>query len=293
VSWYKVERGWLDNPFFQKAEYSERDAWQWMIGEAAYEDCRISVNGRPFDLGKGQLYSSIRFMAQKFQWSTGRVTRFLERLREWGMVDTAVDTGQNLITICNYSKYQDRKTDADTPVDTAVETPTDTVTDTPVDTNKKNLKTKELKKELDIHREFFLDGNEYTPEMLFELFWNDFPDGKAKGNKAKAKEKFIKLLKSGENHENIIRGTRGYRNFCQAEGHYNQHCITWLNQRGWEGEWAAGTGIKPPAKPSAKPSAGYSLEDAVGKALADQTRRPEGREERLAALGIGTHPDNV
>lgn len=126
MSWYKVERGWLDNPFFQDSPYSERDAWQWMIGEAAFEECRISVNGKPFALGKGQLYSSIRFMAQKFQWSTGRVARFLERLKEWGMVDTAVDTGQNLITICNYAKYQDRKTNTDTPVETAVDTPSDT-----------------------------------------------------------------------------------------------------------------------------------------------------------------------
>jgi hypothetical protein len=126
MSWYKVERGWLDNPFFQDSPYSERDAWQWMIGEAAFEECRISVNGKPFALGKGQLYSSIRFMAQKFQWSTGRVARFLERLKEWGMVDTAVDTGQNLITICNYAKYQDRKSGADTAVDTAPHTPSDT-----------------------------------------------------------------------------------------------------------------------------------------------------------------------
>lgn len=126
MSWYKVERGWLDNPFFQDSPYSERDAWQWMIGEAAFDECRISVGGKPFKLGKGQLYSSVRFMAQKFQWSTGRVARFLERLKEWGMVDTSVDTGQNLITICNYAKYQDRKTDVDTRMDTPAETPTDT-----------------------------------------------------------------------------------------------------------------------------------------------------------------------
>lgn len=139
MSWYKVERGWLDNAFFQNAEYSERDAWQWMIGEAAFEDSRISVNGKPFELSRGQLYASIRFMAQKFGWSVNRVVRFLERLREWGMVNTATDTGQNLITICNYSKYQDRKIPSDTATDTETNTAADTPSDTATDTNSKNL----------------------------------------------------------------------------------------------------------------------------------------------------------
>lgn len=87
---------------------------------------------------------------------------------------------------------------------------------------------------------FSFEGSEYLPEDLFELLWQNYPDNKPVGNKSKAKEKFIKLINQGENHEAIINGTRTYSEFCKSTEQYNQHCITWLNQRGWEGEWKSG-----------------------------------------------------
>lgn len=107
MSWYRMERGWMDNGAFDREPYTQREAWQWMIEEANWKPCVVSVSGTPMSLKRGQFTSSIRFMADKFQWSTGRVSRFLNKLCVLTMIETAVETGQTIITICNYSKYQD------------------------------------------------------------------------------------------------------------------------------------------------------------------------------------------
>lgn len=107
MSYYKMERGWLDSPVWEDEAYSRREAFEWMIAEAAWDDNKVvSINHRPVKLKRGQLLASIRFMAKKFQWSENKVVRYLETLKVWGMIKTETNTGQTLITVCNYSKYQ-------------------------------------------------------------------------------------------------------------------------------------------------------------------------------------------
>lgn len=116
MSFVKMERGWLDSEMFSDAPYSERDAWAWMICEARFVEGVIAIKGKPVTIGRGQLYSSIRFMSEKFQWSKDRVSRYLERLKKWGAISVETATGQNLITISNYNDYQSHK---DAPKDTS------------------------------------------------------------------------------------------------------------------------------------------------------------------------------
>jgi hypothetical protein len=176
---------------------------------------------------------------------------------------------------------------------TANETPPEQIQITDTDTEQKRKKEASRKREPVAPKILVLDGFEYTPDQLFEILWRDFPDISTKGNKSKAREKFYKQLNNGADHEGIITGARRYRDFCKAEGQFNQHCSTWVHQRGWEGEWAPGTGRQAAAKPSARSGAGYSLQAALDQARHDKTRRPEGREERLASLGIGADTGDV
>lgn len=127
MSFYKMERGWLDSPMFRDAAYEDRSAWAWMIGEARWEDGVTSIQGVPMPIKRGQFYASVRFMAKKFQWSTNRVLRFLERLKKWGSIVAETETGQTIITICNYGQYQDgRDTNGDTSGNSTGDTPGDT-----------------------------------------------------------------------------------------------------------------------------------------------------------------------
>lgn len=99
----------MDNKVFEDEPYTQRNAWEWMIGEAQWKDGICNVLGKPVFLKRGQFSDSIRFMAIKFKWSKSKVECFLNKLRTWSMIQTDNRTGQLIITICNYSRYQDRQ----------------------------------------------------------------------------------------------------------------------------------------------------------------------------------------
>lgn len=106
-----MERGWQESDVFGKSPYSERDAWAWLVGAAEWEKNSkpTPIDGKPTILKRGELSHSLRFMAEKFGWSKDKVSRFIKKLVLWKMlkIETANETAQNVITICNYSKYQD------------------------------------------------------------------------------------------------------------------------------------------------------------------------------------------
>lgn len=102
-------RGWQNHPAFKKEPFTEREAWEWIISAAAFEPHTINLNGTPVNLERGQLSHSIRFMADIWGWNSSRVERFLKKLKKWDMIVAESGTGQNVITVCKYRAYQDKK----------------------------------------------------------------------------------------------------------------------------------------------------------------------------------------
>ena len=105
ASWYRMYRNWQDHPAFAKEPYTEREAFEWLIANAVWENKVINIKGKPVTLTPGQISFSIRFMAEAWQWHRNKVGRFLSKLEEWQIIGTANGTGQTVITICNYTKY--------------------------------------------------------------------------------------------------------------------------------------------------------------------------------------------
>jgi len=103
---FAVDRGIFGHPVFANEPLTEREAWTWLISQAAWKQRRRRVGNVVVDLDRGQLSHSLRFMAGKWQWSEPRVRRFLNRLKTDAMIDAATDAGVTVITICNYNKYQ-------------------------------------------------------------------------------------------------------------------------------------------------------------------------------------------
>jgi hypothetical protein len=102
---FAVDRGVFDHPTFAPEPYTEREAWIWMIGAAAWKATRVRVGRHACDLQRGQLVFSARFLAVKFKWSEARIRRFLKRLKTDAMVFVSATRGSTRITICNYDKY--------------------------------------------------------------------------------------------------------------------------------------------------------------------------------------------
>lgn len=106
---YLMHRGWMDNPVFggsRREPYCRRAAWIWLIEHALYEDTTMMVAGKLVELKRGQLSYSYRYLAAAWGWSVAKVFRYCSAVVSAKMITCSGDTGQAVITICNYDQYQ-------------------------------------------------------------------------------------------------------------------------------------------------------------------------------------------
>jgi hypothetical protein len=107
-----VARSIFDHPMFDdERPYSPREAWLWLISNAAWRPVQVMVrNGRSqqlLNLERGQLSYSRSFMQKAWRWTSDKTVRtFLARLKKEGMVDLQTGQLQTIITICNYGVFQ-------------------------------------------------------------------------------------------------------------------------------------------------------------------------------------------
>jgi hypothetical protein len=103
------------DPFFGGEPFTRREAWQWLIAEAAWKPRRIRVStgrGDTFiELDRGQLSHSRSYMQKAWNWSSDkRVRTFLDRLEMDSRIGRtkgqASGQTQCIITVCKYDEYQ-------------------------------------------------------------------------------------------------------------------------------------------------------------------------------------------
>ncbi|MBT2242663.1 hypothetical protein JQK15_03855 [Sphingobium sp. BHU LFT2] len=119
--WYIMHRGWMDS--FKPEPFTEREAFLWSIEQAAFQAHDQWFNGHRVWVERGEFVTSIRQMAEAFQWSVKKTRGFMERMgkcQKWAQ-RTAYDGAQSptVITVCNYAFYQDAETDEGTAKGTA------------------------------------------------------------------------------------------------------------------------------------------------------------------------------
>ena len=91
----------------EKRIFSRFEAWLDILQSARFEDTKQLIGNRLIEVKRGQMLVSLRYLAARWQWSTKKVGTFLELLIQDGMIvkETPKETGQTVITICNYDKY--------------------------------------------------------------------------------------------------------------------------------------------------------------------------------------------
>lgn len=120
---YQMERGWMEHPVFGSAPYSKREAWAYLIENAAWKSTRFDIRGQIVVIERGQFATSVRRLAAAWDWDKAAVSRFLTRLKTETMIETSTETGQIIITVCNYDLYQASPSESETPTETQNETP--------------------------------------------------------------------------------------------------------------------------------------------------------------------------
>lgn len=109
--WVKVHRQIRECGIWDTDEpFDRRSAWLDLIMEAHTKAKEVSWKGHVISVKRGDVYTSIRKLALRWHWSTGKVTRFLIILEKLGMIKRHKDIKcVTLLTIVNYGKYQDKQ----------------------------------------------------------------------------------------------------------------------------------------------------------------------------------------
>lgn len=124
---YLMHRGFWDDDSFKDEAFTEREAWHWLISNAAFEDCkhRHPVKYQFVEILRGQYPTSARELSRQWKWSISRVLRFLNFLQKSGKIETASDTHLTIISILNYNKYQGNRNHDEKKNETASRQPRD------------------------------------------------------------------------------------------------------------------------------------------------------------------------
>lgn len=114
--WIILHRKVQDSAIWVKEEpYDCRSAWIDLLLMANHEDREIVINGWPLMVHRGQKFTSIRKLSERWMWTRNKVARYLNTLEKLNSIQKSGTHNGTLITIVNYEFYQDmRATKRDT-----------------------------------------------------------------------------------------------------------------------------------------------------------------------------------
>lgn len=249
---FAVDRGVWDHPIFADEPFSEREAFLWLVGEAAFKPRRARVGSVVFELDRGQLAASLRFMAAKWHWSEARVRRYLARLKKDEMIDAKTDAGATQLTICNYDRYQAGLNEADAEA-------------TQERRKKKNKET--IKQET----------TEAEASVLsdFAELWDALPKRKGTNSRKNAEARYISARKARIDPVAILEGAKRYAAHCFATGKAGTEMVktaeAWINGHLWESDYSPG---QQRAGPPQRMTFGQLAREAA-QTLAGQPHEPQ------------------
>ena len=190
--WIKIHKSimnhWLwEDPFFVKA-------WLDLLMSVNYEDKRILFDKKLMTVKKGQLVTSIRKLATRWDCSKEKAAKTLKLFETDEMITIDSDNRRTLLTIVNYEVYQNTR-------DSIEDTNEDTIKDTGQDANSpqhKNIKNiKEVKEK---------KNNTYSDQIAQIFDYLNEKTGKHYTGRSEAQKKFIVArLKEGYTVEEFKR----------------------------------------------------------------------------------------
>lgn len=111
TGWIAIERALFEDDFFPREPMSEREAWIWIIAQAAWKDTRHRLGSEMAEVPRGSFFATQREMEHAWLWASNhRVRDFLNRLEKEGLIGrkTGVKNTRKKtqISVCNYDTNQ-------------------------------------------------------------------------------------------------------------------------------------------------------------------------------------------
>ena len=221
---YYIKARCIQESEIQHAPPHVREIWDWFIMQANHTPYKKYGN----NFERGQLLCTYANIQEALHWtigwrkktySKGDCETAMKWLKKRTMVTTRKTTKGMIVTICNYSRFQDPKN-----YETYKETPKKPTVNLQTDDsiNKKDKNEKKVN----------------TASESFKLFYKEYPKKKSKGQ---AESRWKTINPNECLFSSIMTGLESAKlseDWTKDNGKYIPHPATWLNAKGWEDEAA-------------------------------------------------------
>ena len=102
----KLYRQLLEHDLWQDKPFSRGQAWIDLLATANYTDRTVLFDGSPIPVAAGSFITSKRKLAERWGWSTTKISKFLGVLEKEKMITQKSDTKKTVISIENWDFYQ-------------------------------------------------------------------------------------------------------------------------------------------------------------------------------------------
>lgn len=162
--WIKMHRQILEHWIWVSNEpYDKRSAFVELIMCANHSDAKIRMNNTILTIRRGQFYTSLLKLSERWKWNKRTVSKFLALLESENMIKVESSKGGSingtLITIVNYSTYQGGSDNAQDEVESMHEKCTSECT-TQNTENKEDTETEENKVHNGVHIGVHINKND-------------------------------------------------------------------------------------------------------------------------------------
>jgi hypothetical protein len=111
--WIKLHRKITENPLYFSEPFNRSMAWIDMILIANHSDNYFFKRGIRVDVKVGQIGYDLDTLGKRWQWSRGKVERFMQMLENDNQIIRQKTNVTTIISIVNYKEYQcDSKADS-------------------------------------------------------------------------------------------------------------------------------------------------------------------------------------
>ena len=107
LGWIKLHRKLQDNSLWLDEPFTRGQAWVDLVMLANHKPGYIRIAGQRIDVPRGSVGRGKEGLSKRWKWSRGKVNRFIKELENEGQISQKAVHRISLISICNYSEYQD------------------------------------------------------------------------------------------------------------------------------------------------------------------------------------------
>ena len=104
--WISIHRKITENPMYFSESFTRMQAWIDMLIITNHTEGYFYVRGNKVIVNRGQIGFGSTKLAERWRWSRGKVTRFLNELEKEGQIVQQKNNVTSLISIVNYDSYQ-------------------------------------------------------------------------------------------------------------------------------------------------------------------------------------------